>query len=215
MNNLVEVVLGGEAVRHMEYCLRHGKTLAKFLLEQFDLNAGRITTFLPSNVSPQAAEDFMSGGKFPAEPPVVAITKEGERVTMQRIPNCNEHLVRIIEAFISEREGRACVFEDALAAPGDPFLSRSVAQLLVYGNEVYHLLIGRDVRTRTMSQALSQAHSIPIFIGVLTSVVDENNLVGPSPRSITAVELRAFAEGTERIIVGAYDGEGYVLWSKP
>jgi hypothetical protein len=48
----------------------------------------------------------------------------------------------------------------------------------------------------------------------MASVADEAGF-SDEAREITSVKLRVLAERTQKIIVGAYDGEGYLIWSKP
>ena len=61
---------------------------------------------------------------------------------------------------------------------------------------------------------IRKAHNVyPGLIGVMTSL-PEGHYLALEKKKITSEELKLLAERAEKIIVGAYDGEGYLIWSK-
>lgn len=218
MNACREITLGPEATEYIRKCLDDRNTLARYLLQKLDLGRGRVVTFLPSDVTAEAAKQFTTGGKLPMPPESQWRYAEGEgsKWTMVPIPDTDSYLVAIIEAFLSAKEGRVCIFEDALSRPNDPILSRSAARLLTFHNEVYHFLSGRAVKSSQIRQTIRQAKSIPLFIGALTSVPEKSSFSHKARKiTITSDErLRGLAARSEKIVVGAYDGEGYLIWNK-
>ena len=217
MNAYKEITLGPEAIEYIRKCLSDGNTLARYLLQKLNLDRGRVVTFLSSDVTAEAAKQFTTGGKLPMPPKSQWRYAEGERSKwrMVPIPDTDSCLVAIIEAFLNAEEKRVCIFEDDLSRPNDPILSRSVARLLTFKDEVYHFLSGRDVESSKIRQTIRQAKSIPLFIGAMTSVPEESSFSYKARRiTITSDKLlRILAERTEKIVVGAYDGEGYLIWN--
>jgi len=188
--------LPAEANRYIRNCLEAGNSLAKHLLTQLDLENGRVVSFLPPGVNPSVAQQFRYGG--------VASAKESI--------SC---LVALIRTFLSTGEGRLCICENALARPNDPILSSSDTRILIFKNEVYHFLSEGDVESRKIRQTIGEAESAYLFIGVMTSVPKESSFSHEARRiTIPSDELlRVLAERAEKIVVGAYDGEGYLIWN--
>jgi len=124
-------------------------------------------------------------------------------------------LLPIIEAFLRTAPGHIFIVENALARPSDPVLSSYGSHLLMFDEEVYHLLLPQDRDEKIISQTLREAgYPYPPLVGALASGAEEIGLSGES-QQITFVQLRASAERAAKIIVGAYDGEGYLIWSRP
>ncbi len=217
MNACEERSLGPEALEYIRECLAEGKTLARHLLERVDLESGTVTTFLPSDVSKEAASQFRTGGKLERDPEtfVYRTAPDGSRVRWEPVPNTDPWLVSIVQAFLRAAEGRVCILENALARPSDPGLSRFQSRLLAFEDEVYHVLLSRELEGTEIARAIGEARcAYPPLIGVITFLAAEAGLPDEA-RDITSAQLRVLAERTQKIVVGAYDGEGYLIWSKP
>ena len=204
MNGYREIELGADGLNYVRKCLKLGKTLSKLLLEIHDLNAGRIVTRLPEGVDDKAAKEFETGGKLPELYP--------RMTNLQPVPNTDLFLVEQVHRFLEEGDTGLCVFEDASASRSDPFLQSLNARYSTFEDEVYYLLCQADKDDETILRTVREAHSW-LSIGVMTSTSGET---GPCPegRALTVGHLRLLAEKTEKITIGAYDGEGYLIWSK-
>jgi hypothetical protein len=216
LNDGAEISLGPEAIGYIRECLSYGKTLARYLLEKLDLESGSVTTFLPPDVSEEARTQFKWGGKFKRDPAtfVYHTAPDGSRTRMEPVPNTNPWLVSIVEAFLRGAEGRVCIFEDALVRPSDPCFSSLKGRLLIFGDEVYYFLSSEDREGKRIAETVREAANVwPGLIGALTSVAGEAAL-SDEAREITAAQLRVLAESVEKIVVGAYDGESYLIWSR-
>ena len=106
-----------------------------------------------------------------------------------------------------------CVFEDWMVRKGDPVLSRVKTPFLTFQDEVYYIILGEDAEMDTIKNAIKETPRIPFSIGIITSQPDELNILS-SDENISKAELLMLAERTEKIVVSAYDGEGYLIWSK-
>lgn len=212
--NFKEYELGLEAIKFIKECLGGGNTLAQTFLRIFDFEKGRVITALPLGIDPEEAKDF-EDGIFP-EPPKSEwrsfVKSDGSKWVMVPKPNTDFWLVSIIRMFLVKEDKRLCILENALARPNDPWISLKKHQIFTFKGEVYHFLLGMDVEGKRIEQTIRNASSY-LFIGLLTSVPQET----PFPRKgheVSFEELKVFAKRTEKIIVGAYDGEGYLIWEK-
>jgi hypothetical protein len=198
------------AIAYLKKCLSHGKTIAKLLLERDDLDDGAIRSLLPKSVSREAVLDFESGGKLPRTNTVRVPDKPSLRIELKA--NSDPALAAEILKFLRNDAENLCLFEDALAAAGDPFLKSLDSRLWFYGDEVYHLITSTDSVTEKILQAIRPARSW-LTIGVLTDGPPRNQYGDRG--NLSFLDLNLLAQQAEKIIVGAYDGESYLIWSKP
>ena len=214
MNNfdIREYELGSEAIKFIEKCLSAGNILAQTLSKKFDFKKGQVTTALPLDIDPAEAKDFEDG--ILPEPPKSEWRRvaepDGSQWIMIPKPNMDFWLASTIRMYLSKENKRLCIFENALANSSDPWISSKKSKIFIFKHEVYHFLLRSDVAGKKIEQTIRDATS-HLFIGVLTSVPRETAF--PKNRQeVNFEELKVFVERTEKIIVGAYDGEGYLFW---
>jgi hypothetical protein len=206
MDKYRELKVDGELIRYLEEYLANGKTLSGLLLDSIDFASGKVVTTLPVSVSEEAARDFRSGGKLAAESSNLIASR------LQPMPDTDSRLAEMAREFLAGGEGRLCIFEDASAGVDDPYLQSVETRTGNYGNEVYHLLLRADAQEAKILSTIKEARSW-MLAGAFTSAPPDDKYQSKVVALITE-ELRAFAEQTEKIVVGAYDGEGYLIWSK-
>lgn len=218
MDNYNEITLGGPAIDYIQESLKNGKSLARQLVERPDLQEGNVVTFLPKDARLDRILDFTSGGKLP-EPKLndssQYVAPDGLRWKVIPKRNTDVCLVRHIRIFLNLGVDRICIFENPMALPTDPWVEKSTSPLLIFQNEVYHFLTTQKATDQDIHETIKQASSIyPPFLAVLTIVSDKHNF-SKQKVSITSEEIRSLAAKTEEIIVGAYDGESYLIWNQP
>jgi hypothetical protein len=192
--------LGSPANEHILECLKYGHTLSRHLLRRRQgLKEGRVITRLPLGANTGELDKFEWGGKYPP-----AADAKG-------LPSARDDLVSRIGDFLKRKEGGVCIFENYLARRTDPALSRARSRVRLYGDEVYHVLTEEDAKPEPIKAAVAEAEGLPIFIGAL-STLPQGSRIYSAQRELAGEELRALADRAEKIIVGAYDGEGYLIW---
>jgi len=186
---LSEFELGDEALRYIRSELAHGRGLARHLLG-LPLEQGRVVTYLPSTVVAEDLLDFGSGG--------VAGGEEN---------------VRLAELIVGYLRGRktgipVCVFEH-YAHRGDPW--KKDLRYFVVDEEVF-LLVHRDTRTEEIAKTAQKAHLYP-SIGILSTLPQDQSL--PEDRSEQDLRLlQGLSERTDHVMIGAYDAEAWLVWSR-
>ncbi|HEV2826949.1 MAG TPA: hypothetical protein VGW76_05050 [Pyrinomonadaceae bacterium] len=205
MNTFKKIELGSEGVEYVKRQLTLGHTLAKSLLASHDIGTGRVFTILPASTDDAAAKDFESGGKLPS-----LFSPNDNDSNLEPVPNTDSYLVDQVRTFLHEGNDRACVFEDASAAPGDPYLRNIETRISTMNQEVYHLLCPADISNDKILKTIRLARSW-LFIGVMT-YSSTDLCSGREP--LTLQELTWLAQRAEKIVIGAYDGEGYLTWEK-
>lgn len=217
MNTYREIMFGSEAIKYIYECLKDGKTLSRYLLEKLDLKSGKVTTFLPADISDEEAKRFTEG-KLKEPPPQTHryITAEnGAKLRMVPKLDMSFWLINVIQTFLNIEAKRCCIFEDANAQPNDPYLASIKTRFLIFNEEVYHFLLWKDLDAERILKTIRHAESW-LFIGAMTSIPEESVFSHEAQKITIASDelIRLLAERTEKIVVGAYDGEGYLIWSK-
>jgi len=212
--DLAEQHLPHFAIDYVERSLLDGNALAKAVLELVPLRQGQVVTCLPKGVVPISLQDFRIGGKLPP-PPVSdwrSTQREDETLLMIPVPTTDDWLVENVKTFLQGGANRVCVFEDSLKRLGDPILREVTTRYATFDKEIYHLLLGADVQAKEILKVIRTARSIPTFVGVLTEW--PSGVQSSHPSSLLPATVRALAQTAHKLIIGAFDGEGYLIWNR-
>lgn len=210
------IELGPEGLKYIRDRLAEGKSLSSYLLETCDLEGGKVTTYLPEGTSDQEAKEFSIGGKLqiPKAPDKYLVTSNGSKWRIERKANTDAYIVGMIRDFLGEEQS-CCLFEDAKSRPTDPRIRPQDKRIRVLGDEVYYMLDEDDaLDEEKIARTVRDAHSGWHFVCVLTSLPQKKRLE-EGGRNLTAEYTKALAGKGVKIVVGAYDGEGYLVWIKP
>lgn len=215
MERCIKYTLGPEAIKYIRNILSDGHSLAKYLLKSLDLDAGVVITFLPPGLSDEELADFEAGVMpIPPESEWRYFTYEdGSRVRVIPVTVVDYDTILLIQNFLEEGTERLCIFENWLFHPTSSQVLRFKSRLLFYEDEVYHVLFGGYVEEGKIKETIKEAKSIPVFIGALTSMPGMSKALFKE-KVVSSKQLKVLAEKTEKIIVGAYDGEGYLIWNR-
>ncbi len=209
MSNLKTLALGDEGLDYLRSELSGGGTFAREALGRLPITSGVVTTRLPDNVSPEESIRFATGGKLPTPPP-----EEWRKVpgaTLVPVPSTIDDLTKLISEHLSTPE-RVCLLENASASRGDPWLAQPRVPTGYHKEEVYHWLAGPQPEV-AIQQAVRTARSLFAFAGALTSLDDaQEEWVEGGDLSLET--LQRLADNTLQLFVGAYDGEGFVIWRR-
>jgi hypothetical protein len=216
MSSFTEMTLGPTATDYIRACLAMGNTLARDVLAVVNLEAGAATTFLPADVDKNAASQFESGGKLgSSEGDARYMTDlEGSRYRIDPKPSTDEFAVSVIKRFLGSAERHMCLLENHLGRRSDPWVLSAKSRVIFFGEEVYYFLSPLNSDTDEIQSALTEAKTVaPATIGVFTSLPE--HMEGfVETMQVNADSLSTLAGGAVGLIIGAYDGESYVLWSR-
>ncbi len=205
-------------IDYIRSVLTEGSRLAHTLLRRDDLAFGKVHTCLPPGISRQDLWEFDAGFKVPPPPDVPIIRRDGF-VAVPIGTTIDTHLVPWIREFLSSAPYGIALFEDPLDRPNDPWLrDRRVRRLLkVPEGDSYHYLIWEDLDPVVVRKTIREGYSIyPPLIGVLLEVSPEEAEGWRTlRRQCEPAEVEAIAFRAHTIILGAYDGEGFIVWEAP
>ena len=218
MDKFQEISLGHEAIEYIRKRLeQRWRTLCEYVLEKIELETGQVTTPIAEGGHIEEIYDFEGGRVVPTAPESEwyrGTGPDGQKFIAIPKHVVDAHVVEAIRSFLGARKGGICILEDAMGRPGDRGLQLNKSYFVTFQNEVYHLLIGRELSDSEIVQSMSEAeHAYPPLFGILTSLPDAGHTFFTTHK-LTPDILRVMAERTEKIIVGAYDGEGYLIWHR-
>ncbi|MGI8588173.1 MAG: hypothetical protein ACR2M0_10875 [Chloroflexia bacterium] len=213
-----EIEFGDEAIVFIRSRLAEGHTLSKYLLS-LSLDDGRVVAHVPVTADDVRSARFVSGGLIERDTSlettfagsdgrvfrIVPVTAQPQRLETEL------ELANFIMAYLQRPGSRYAVFEHALAAPGDPWLRSSTLRYFSYRSELYIFLTKADANVATIIDTIRRS-STYLFTGILTAPTAMPEL--HSAETVTEDVLQTLALSSEHILVGAYDGEGELIWSR-
>ncbi len=191
------------ALRYVQSALSDGRTLSACLLREAPIERAHFHTWLPEGVPEEKRYDFHMGGKVPYKEEPIYLPSGGALIPTG---NTDEEVVQYICTYLGLRDDLAFVIEHPFAQPSDPWIERYVPPrgtgLIFWDDEVY-LYGDREADSEGIGAILRQGSSIwPPTIAVLTRADGlAHNLWSPD----------LVAHYTSVLIVGAYDGESFIL----
>lgn len=207
-----EVSLGEESLGYIKQQLDAGHALSSAVLAACDLALGCVVTYLPADVSLERAQEFTVGGKLPApdRSAWVPLPDGGVAVpiasTMDRLPG-------VVHEYLQAGSNRIWLFEDFNASPGDPVMQGLRCRYVSFENEVYYPL-DHSSDEAAIREAANRAFSFVSFVGVGATLppADAERLsrIGELQKD----DIQRVVSGLDLLTVGAYDGEGFLLWRK-
>jgi hypothetical protein len=119
------------------------------------------------------------------------------------------YVMEFIASYLAQGSDRHLVFQDPNCVPGDPILSAPSAGPHFYcGYHVYPFASGPQPTDQEVTAALSTGY--PVTVGVLCQAA----VTLPNRGWLDVDTLKQLAVGTDHILVGAYDMETYIVWSR-
>ena len=207
---ITTIELGHDAITYIRAYLSEGNTLSEYLLE-LPLEEGRVVTYLPPTSSLDAIENFEVGGIVPTVDVQREVGSGKQEIVQLQRAEIQLKLANFITAYLNRPGRHYAIFEHALAEPTDPWLAQTSAEFFTYRSEVYIFLPSQDASTKAIVSAIRTAATYRITCTLCTTSS------GPDLSTGQEVEqdiLRVLAESTQHIIVGAYDGESEIVWSR-
>jgi len=210
MQHLNDEVSHSAGILHLTHVLTQGHTLAKFLLQNFTPQGGTISILSPEPLDPSQLLQF-DYGHFPQDP-VPAIIG-GLPGTMSPVADSDDEFVGLISELL-EAPDSVCLMENSSSRAGDPWLRRARSCVVIHGSELFHAAFHEDHTEDKIADAIREARRIPIFVGAVGRITSETAEAVQKEKVITMGALKGFAETARLVFVGAYDGEGFVLWAR-
>jgi hypothetical protein len=179
------------------------------LLKLLDFKEGYFFTLLPEDSNFERLYEFKAGVILPQFPVQEQIIDE-KKITFSRIPNRRKELSEMILKAMNSKPQFSCIFDDVRGRPHDKWSDSSFdLNLMFYQEDVYFLLNKNNISLERICKCLKMSCAIWHSLCVITSA-DFANI----ERLLTLEKIQEICLNVELVIVGAYDGEGYIFWEK-
>lgn len=175
----------------MEYFytnLNESNALSSSLLKFVDFNSGKFFALLPNETDPTKINDFRCGGIAKA---------------------VRTHISSVVLSKMKLSPKLGCIIDDVTAA----FKSNYQEPLfdccgLVYDKEIYYILTQKTATIELIDQCFLASNAIWHSLCVLTSI----DFKDKGEKTLSLQKMEEISLNTQMIILGAYDGEGYIFW---
>lgn len=175
---------------YIKNALLNGLTLSHKLAHQVDLSHGRICVCPKLESLSEARFSFGGVGSWGI---------------------ARAELVAKVEEFLKARN-RAAVFEHSLARAGDPAIKGKETQFAFFDSEVYNPVESFADRDTICSAIKSTVSANRLFCALCD--LPESQAF-PTARAILAARrLDLLIDSLQAIVVGAFDGEGWLRWDR-
>jgi len=188
---LERVDLGREAAAYIRWSLSESRRALSSYLQALPLEAGRMFTFVPSDAEHSRLSEFRAG----------VLHGRGSY----------ESLAKLALAYLAKDGRRYLIFEDVFVEVGNAWLEDPTIQYFTYGAEVYHFLAVESATEETVLQTIDNAKGY-VTNGILTG--GSSLPLVQSGSCLDMLQLQALAEAADYILVEAYDGEGFLVWTR-
>jgi hypothetical protein len=189
--------------------LKEVNSLSIELLKLLDFKTGHFFTLLPEDSNLKMLYDFKGGLILPQFPEQEQII-DGRKSTFSWIPDRNEDLSQMILTEMSLNSEFSCFFDDVRGRPSDNWSNCFFDVCpMFYEQDVYFVLDNNNLSLERIINCLKISRSFWHSLCVITSA-DLNDL----ERNLTQEKIQEVCLNVELVIVGAYDGEGYIFWEK-
>ncbi|MDY7077420.1 MAG: hypothetical protein SXV54_10905 [Chloroflexota bacterium] len=183
----------GKAIAYIRDQLSDGATFGKRLLS-LSLEEGSVISYIPEELNPEGLSGFEG-----------SITLS----TGLSMKGSNSRVVTFVSDFLSVHSKRYAIFE-TFANVGDNFRSTERLPYFTFNSEVYYF-VSQENEAEKILKVLKCARHYPLICG-LTFLPQSQPFVKPS-QALPIEIMEKLVTRTKHILVGAYDMEGYLIWS--
>lgn len=185
-----------------------GNTLSHELLNMLNFGKGQFYTLLPNDAALEKIYEFSSGGVLPQNEILEGVNNSGQKYYYSETPTIKNELSEFIMKKMMRKDTSICLFEDVVRLPTYPHLEFFHKYGLVYSNEIYYFLRKDMACEETIISAINKANSLWHLLFIVTELEDSDSI----EQSISLENIRSFCCKIKLLILGAYDGEAYLLW---
>lgn len=198
MGKCEELQLNEPALAYIRECLECGKQLGKQLLTLLNKEHAQLTALLPQNVGTRRKLELMSEFRF------------GGIGSASDTLSC---LMKMTQEFLATNDNHICIIEDIIVQREDRWISSSNLPILFLSSDVYYFLSSKHHNDLEMIGKVISTLDAHRVTGILTSLPKGRNPLDER-EEITLEDINDFADKTQMIMIGAYDGEGVLIWRR-
>ena len=195
MNMIKAVQLHKEAFVYIRNELSQGGYLSQRLLKK-ELSNGIVHTYVPIGFTPNDSTDFGESLNY--------LTGESS------LKEIRDAVASLISDYLDDDKGKYAIFE-TWQEKGDPSVLKHDLQYFFSHSRLYGYIRGSDEH-KPVIEHLREAGDFPTII-ILVDFPECNTLFHQASEIAEQV-YEMIVYNLDYLIIGAWDGEGYVVWRK-
>lgn len=211
LNYMIEKfdVTGDDSSAYIRKQLLRGRSLSDGL-NNLPIENGTVYAFVPSGIEPDKLYRFENGGIYSSD-------EELRKRTVRFSAVRNDALTPIsveIERFITTDKKRCCLFEEPVLWQTDEELKNNGIEFVCFGDkQVFYFFNSNNADLEKIKEAIlvSDSYVFTCAVSLLNENIQSNFL---SSKRISTELLDEFIRNVFVFFIGAYDGEGYLMWVK-
>jgi hypothetical protein len=207
-------VTGDAVFAYLRATLSRGRSLSKSI-KDLPIEEGRVFSFVPSGTTRDSLYAFENGGLY--------LTNSIEKVRVESsvlgsvVPVSNDARPSVIEQILMRINGgkdNFCLFEEPVMWPSDPNLAKLGLDYVYIGDEqLFYFFDTAHATAERIGEAIKVSDDY-IFLCALSSLASSIRFCFTPSKEISPDFLVSFAKNVDTFFIGAYDGEGYLMWTK-
>lgn len=171
--------------------INQGKSFSMHVLENIELQKGKLYTYLPEKITYKNITEFMRGDIADLK-----ITKE--------------YLLSYIEKYLKEKNENIVLFENSCAQITDKWVQGAKSRILGYKKEVYHVLF-HDCNKDDIKIAWEEATNA--WQNILYCTFDKSKKMSVE-KTLKNEDLIELSKNVYSIVIDAYDLDGFIFWER-
>jgi|JI10StandDraft_1071094.scaffolds.fasta_scaffold03269_11 hypothetical protein len=189
--------------------LRETNALSSKIIERIKLESGTFFTLLPASADLTKKNQFEQGGillQYSEE----KYADDETKGTYCRIPTIQTEVSHYIYEKIDKKSSQL-IFDDVVSYANDSKLPDLFHRFgFEYNNEIYYILNEKECCAKNIEACLEKSNGFWHSLCVITKRSQGDSI----SNALTDKKLDEICEGSDLLILGAYDGEGYIFWEK-
>ncbi len=197
-----------KAYEYVKDQLEGGNALSLELLKNLEFEKGQFFTLLPVNADLNRIYDFFGGCILPQNKTNEYINDLGKKSSYTWIPTLKKEIGNLVFEKLNSNMNLCCIFEDVITRPDDKHIDFFLEYGVLHSNDIYYLLRKPKISVDAVINAIHEINSLWHLVFILSQVED----LSISNKIITLQDITYFCKKIQMLVVGAYDGEGFVFW---
>lgn len=192
-----------KAIEGFREYLKGWYIMSEGILKNVDFTKGTFFTLLPEGVPENQLYTFKYGGVLPQPPQT-----EDMPPNAWPIPNTNDNLSQFLFEYLNGKKNPLIIFENYLSEElEEPTILEGVRNVNI-NDETYILIQNCIPNYEAVEDCVWTSKAGRHYLSLLSeNIHDIKNI-------ITVDDFQTIYTNIQYIIIGAYDGEGYVYWEK-
>ncbi len=211
MNKLEKYVLDfHRSFSYFKDNLSGANKMSDSIMRLVNFKDGHFFTLLPADMNVSKLLNFESGGVL-SQNDLQDIFVLGKGVKGRIIPTIHAYICNLVRESILKSKYLSCIVDDYNRDPNDLFEDELFSRYGIFiDSEAYYYFDQKNFSEESMEKSLERSNTFWHSLCFLT----EMTLKDISDRKLGLNTVESFSREARLILVGAYDGEGYVFWEK-